>query len=37
LYHEVLNEIDHDRVFADIESWLTRRTDAHLTGWNPPP
>jgi alpha-beta hydrolase superfamily lysophospholipase len=37
LYHEIFNEIDHERVFQDIESWLTRRTDAQLTGWNPPP
>jgi alpha-beta hydrolase superfamily lysophospholipase len=37
LYHEIFNEVDHERVFQDIESWLTQRTDAHLTGWNPPP
>jgi alpha-beta hydrolase superfamily lysophospholipase len=37
MYHEIFNEVDHDRVFADIDSWLTRRTDAQLTGWNPPP
>jgi alpha-beta hydrolase superfamily lysophospholipase len=37
MYHEVFNEVDCERVFQDIESWLTRRTDAHLTGWNPPP
>ena len=37
MYHEILNEVDHEKVFADIESWLTKRTDAHLTGWNPPP
>ena len=37
LYHEIFNEADHERVFQDIESWLTQRTDAHLTGWNPPP
>ena len=37
MYHEIFNEVDHDRVFADIESWLIRRTDAQVTGWNPPP
>jgi alpha-beta hydrolase superfamily lysophospholipase len=37
LYHEIFNEVDRERVFQDIESWLTQRTDAHLTGWNPPP
>jgi len=37
LYHEVFNEVEHEKVFQDIESWLTQRTDAHLTGWNPPP
>jgi alpha-beta hydrolase superfamily lysophospholipase len=37
LYHEIFNELDHERVFQDIESWLSQRTDAHLTGWNPPP
>jgi alpha-beta hydrolase superfamily lysophospholipase len=37
LYHEIFNEVDHERVFQDIESWLTQRTDSHLTGWNPPP
>lgn len=37
MYHEILNEVDHERVFADIESWLTGRMDAHLNGWNPPP
>jgi alpha-beta hydrolase superfamily lysophospholipase len=37
LYHEIFNEIEHETVFQDIESWLTQRTDAHLTGWNPPP
>ena len=37
MYHEIFNEVDHERVFADIESWLSRRTDAQLTGWNPPP
>ena len=37
LYHEIFNEVDHERMFQDIESWLTQRTDAHLTGWNPPP
>jgi lysophospholipase len=36
-YHEIFNEVDQARVFQDIESWLTQRTDAHLTGWNPPP
>jgi alpha-beta hydrolase superfamily lysophospholipase len=36
-YHEIFNEVDRERVFQDIESWLTQRTDAHLTGWNPPP
>lgn len=37
MYHEIFNEIEHEKVFADIESWLTGRTDARLTGWNPPP
>jgi alpha-beta hydrolase superfamily lysophospholipase len=37
LYHEIFNEVDRERVFQDIESWLTQRTDAHLTGWNTPP
>ena len=37
LYHEIFNEVEHETVFQDIESWLTQRTDAHLTGWNPPP
>lgn len=37
MYHEIFNEVEQEKVFADIESWLTRRTDAHLTGWNPPP
>jgi alpha-beta hydrolase superfamily lysophospholipase len=37
LYHEIFNELEHERVFQDVESWLTQRTDAHLTGWNPPP
>ncbi|HVH65749.1 MAG TPA: lysophospholipase [Candidatus Acidoferrum sp.] len=37
MYHEIFNEVEHEKVFADIESWLTRSTDAHLTGWNPPP
>lgn len=37
LYHEIFNELEYERVFQDIESWLTQRTDAHLSGWNPPP
>ena len=37
LYHEIFNELDQEKVFQDIESWLTQRTDTHLTGWNPPP
>jgi alpha-beta hydrolase superfamily lysophospholipase len=37
LYHEIFNEVEQERVFADIESWLTQRTDAQRTGWNPPP
>ena len=37
LYHEIFNELEQETVFQDIESWLTQRTDAHLTGWNPPP
>jgi alpha-beta hydrolase superfamily lysophospholipase len=37
MYHEVFNEVDRERVFADIESWLTQRTEEHMTGWNPPP
>lgn len=37
LYHEIFNEVNHERVFQDIESWLTQPTAAHLTGWNPPP
>ncbi|HEV2014373.1 MAG TPA: alpha/beta hydrolase [Candidatus Dormibacteraeota bacterium] len=37
LYHEIFNEVDHEQVFQDIHSWLTQRTDAQRTGWNPPP
>ena len=37
LYHEIFNELEKETVFADIESWLTQRSDPHLTGWNPPP
>jgi acylglycerol lipase len=37
MYHEIFNEVEHEKVFADIESWLTRRTEAQTTGWNPPP
>ncbi|TMF56702.1 MAG: lysophospholipase [Chloroflexi bacterium] len=37
LYHEIFNELDREKVFQDIESWLTQRTNGHLTGWNPPP
>jgi alpha-beta hydrolase superfamily lysophospholipase len=37
LYHEVFNEIEQEKVFQDVESWLTQRTDAQVTGWNPPP
>jgi len=37
LYHEIFNELEHEQVFQDLESWLTQRTDAHVTGWNPPP
>jgi acylglycerol lipase len=37
LYHEIFNEIGQEKVFHDIDSWLTQRTDAHVTGWNPPP
>ena len=37
LYHEVFNEVEQEKVFRDVESWLTQRTDDHLTGWNPPP
>jgi len=37
MYHEIFNEVDKEMVFQDIESWLTERTEAHLTGWNPPP
>jgi acylglycerol lipase len=37
LYHEIFNEVDHEQVFQDIQSWLTQRTDAQRTGWNPPP
>jgi len=37
MYHEIFNEVGHEKVFADIESWLTERTDAQVTGWNPPP
>ena len=36
-YHEIFNEIEQEKVFRDVESWLTQRTDSHLTGWNPPP
>ena len=37
LYHEIFNELEHEKVFQDIESWLTQRTDAQVIGWNPPP
>jgi alpha-beta hydrolase superfamily lysophospholipase len=37
MYHEIFNEVGNEKVFADIESWLTEQTNAHLTGWNPPP
>jgi len=37
MYHEIFNEVDQEKVFQDVESWLTQHTDAHLTGWNPPP
>jgi alpha-beta hydrolase superfamily lysophospholipase len=37
MYHEIFNEVEQEKVFQDIESWLTQRTDTHLTGWNPPP
>lgn len=37
MYHEIFNEVDQERVFQDVESWLTQRTDSHLSGWNPPP
>jgi alpha-beta hydrolase superfamily lysophospholipase len=37
MYHEIFNELDRERVFADIESWLMGETEAHVTGWNPPP
>jgi alpha-beta hydrolase superfamily lysophospholipase len=37
MYHEIFNEVDQAKVFQDVDSWLTQRTDAHLTGWNPPP
>jgi alpha-beta hydrolase superfamily lysophospholipase len=37
MYHEIFNELDRERVFGDIESWLTQQTDAQLSGWNPPP
>jgi alpha-beta hydrolase superfamily lysophospholipase len=37
MYHEIFNEVDRVRVFADMESWLAGETEAHLSGWNPPP
>lgn len=37
LFHEVFNEVEREKVFQDIESWLTQRTDAQQTSWNPPP
>ncbi len=37
MYHEIFNEVEQEKVFQDVESWLTQRTDAQLTGWNPPP
>jgi len=37
MYHEIFNEFEHERLFQDLESWLSQRTDAHVTGWNPPP
>ena len=37
MYHEIFNELEHEKVFADIESWLTGQMDADRTGWNPPP
>ena len=37
MYHEIFNEVDQEKVFQDLESWLAQRTEAHLSGWNPPP
>jgi alpha-beta hydrolase superfamily lysophospholipase len=37
MYHEIFNEVEQEKVFQDVESWLTQSTDAHRTGWNPPP
>ncbi len=37
MYHEIFNEVDQERVFQDVDSWLTQRTDSQLSGWNPPP
>jgi alpha-beta hydrolase superfamily lysophospholipase len=37
MYHEIFNEVDKEKVFQDVESWLTQRTDSQLSGWNPPP
>ena len=37
MYHEIFNEVEREKVFQDVESWLTQTTDAHRTGWNPPP
>lgn len=37
MYHEIFNEVDRERVFQDIESWLSGRTSAELTGSTPPP
>jgi alpha-beta hydrolase superfamily lysophospholipase len=37
MYHEIFNEVEREKVFQDVESWLTQSTDAQRTGWNPPP
>ncbi|HKV32579.1 MAG TPA: lysophospholipase [Candidatus Dormibacteraeota bacterium] len=37
MYHEIFNEVEQEKVFQDVESWLSDSTDAHRTGWNPPP
>lgn len=35
MYHEIFNEVEHEKVFRDMESWLTQPTDARAVGWNP--
>jgi alpha-beta hydrolase superfamily lysophospholipase len=35
MYHEIFNEVDRERVFADVESWLLRSPGAAVSGSTP--